>query len=94
MTNFSKNSEDMAKKSGRRLWLRNIVIVLTGAVMLSFTGCSKDVQLPGAGLGSNPDTWYILRAQYSYNGKTTDTVYLAAVDVASDWLAKTPGGTI
>ncbi|MEO5889703.1 MAG: hypothetical protein ABIQ31_05585 [Ferruginibacter sp.] len=64
--------------------LRNLVIVLTGAVVLSLTSCSKDVQLPGGSLGSSPTkwsslfpaTWYNLRAIYTYSA---DTVYLAGV---------------
>lgn len=85
MTDFTKNSEHMPKKSDRRNWLRNIAIVVTGAVVLSITGCSKDIQFPcGDDTATNPDTWYNLRALYSYNGKTTDTVYLAG---ESDWQA-------
>ena len=82
MTNFNKNSEDMSKKSCRSHWLGNLVIVLTGAIILSLSGCKKDVQIPGGGVVSNPDTWYNLRAIYHFNAKTADTVYLAG---ENDW---------
>ncbi|MEO5893680.1 MAG: hypothetical protein ABIQ31_25725, partial [Ferruginibacter sp.] len=69
----------MPKKSGRHL-LRNLVIVLTGAVVLSLTSCSKDPLPPGGDVGATPPAWYNLRAIYHYNEKTTDTVYLTGVD--------------
>ena len=69
--NTQEPKADNLKKQSRRIWLRNAAIALTGAVLLIFTGCTKDpwlnvkANVPGSGgLGSNPDTWYNLKVLY------------------------------
>src|SRR4051794_2916998 len=87
MTNIANNSDDKFKKPGRRNWLRNAAMAVTGTLvlLLVLTACTKeqwDHFKPGGGdVGSGPSDWYKLKVTYKTTEGTLDSAYMGPIGV-------------
>ncbi len=85
MTDPTNNSDDLLKKPGRRNWLRNAAIAATSALVLIFTGCTKEQwdnvkgHVPGGGLGSTPDIWFNLKVTYKDKDGNTSEGFMGRI---------------
>jgi hypothetical protein len=81
MTDFTKHPEEMPKKLTGRNWLLNAAITVTSLVLLLlfFTGCRKESNTPGGGVGGVQDQWYVLKVTYQDEKGVTKVGYLAGI---------------